>query len=83
MNELAELLGLPANRLTREFRTVVGERLSRYFRRMQMIRATDLLRDTDLPVAAVARASGFGSLITFHRVFRTFVGETPGEYRRK
>lgn len=43
-----------------------------------------LLHETPpLPVAEVARASGFDSLATFYRIFRATVGMTPSKFRAR
>ncbi len=48
---------------------------------MRIERAKELLRSTDMSNYEIATASGFNTECSFHRVFRDFVGTTPGEYR--
>ena len=43
--------------------------------------AKELLRSTDMSNYEIATSSGFNTECSFHRVFREFVGKTPGEYR--
>lgn len=48
---------------------------------LRVNRACELLRDGE-SITEAALASGFSSIRTFNRVFRTVVGMTPGEYVR-
>ncbi len=50
-------------------------------RRLNMIK--QLLRDTNLPLAIIARRCGFSSRQYFHRYFTLNVGLTPGIYRQR
>ncbi len=45
--------------------------------------AEHLLRQTDLPLAEVARRVGLGDSRAFRRVFRQWTGNLPSEYRRQ
>ncbi len=44
--------------------------------------ARELLRNTRLPLAAVASRLGFSEPSTFYRAFRKWEGSTPGQYRQ-
>lgn len=81
VNELADVLGVPAYHLSRAFRAATGEALSGYFKRLQVIRARRLLRFTSLPLNRVAYASGFGTRANFFRLFKHLTGSTPLEFR--
>lgn len=51
-------------------------------RRMRIERACDLLRNApQLPLSAVAKASGFLTERSFYRSFRLEMGTTPGAFR--
>lgn len=55
-----------------------------FVERLTIIRlrtAAGLLRSTDLPVAGIALAAGFGDLSNFHRAFRRAFATTPLRYR--
>jgi AraC-like DNA-binding protein len=43
--------------------------------------ALQLLRDPRLALAEVAFMTGYSEMSTFHRAFRRWTGQTPGEYR--
>ncbi len=59
-----------------------GETLTGLIREARVTRARHLLRAApERPIAAVARACGFGGEAQFHRAFRRTTGLTPGAYR--
>jgi AraC-like DNA-binding protein len=49
---------------------------------LRLNHAKRLLRETSLPIAEVAAASGYSEVSYFGRRFRIEVGCTPSEYRR-
>ena len=69
----------------RQLQRVFGERQTSFRRelhRVRMTRAAELLRDTALPVAAVARAVGYRQPAQFSKAFRRHHGRPPSELRR-
>ncbi len=82
MAELASRLGVSSDKLERVFRAEAGVAPSRYYRRLRLRRAADLLAHSSLPVREVALACGFSNMSSFARAFRAFKGQAPGEARR-
>jgi transcriptional regulator GlxA family with amidase domain len=72
---------MTASRLTRAFRAAMHIAPSAYLKGAQIARTRDLLRDTALPLEAVARCCGFGTRVSFFRSFRRTTGVTPTEFR--
>lgn len=68
--------------LERRFKRSMGRSLLEEIRRVRLGRACDLLRETDLDMARIARRAGFASQVRFSTVFREQFGQTPTEYRR-
>lgn len=81
--ELARSLRLSERHLRRLFTDEVGAAPSEVARNCRLQQALKLLTQTDLDLAVVAFASGFGSLRRFNETFRTFYGATPSEVRQK
>jgi AraC-like DNA-binding protein len=48
-------------------------------KRMQV--AKELLKSSRMPVGDIAKATGFNSIQSFNRVFKTMAGVTPTSYR--
>lgn len=81
VEDLADRVSLSAGHFSRRFRVAVGESPIAYLRRQRIERARQLLRETDLPIGAVALQVGFNDFSYFARTFRAAVGVTPREFR--
>lgn len=82
LDEVARAAGLSAFHLLRVFRRSIGVTPHQYLMRVRLLRAMALLRDTALPITAVAFDAGWADLANFNRAFRRELGCTPGAYRR-
>jgi AraC-like DNA-binding protein len=58
-----------------------GQSLSQLVDQVRMQRAQQLLREVQLPLHAVAKASGFADASSFARAFKRNTGQTPAEHR--
>lgn len=67
----------------RRFTRLVGEAPLAYLTVWRLNLAARRLRDTDDPIAAVARQVGYGSEYSFSRAFTRHHGQPPGRYRRQ
>lgn len=66
-----------------KFSKLLGRSPHEELTRVRVERAKSLLAGTDLPMAAVARRSGFAHAERMATVFRTMTQETPTAYRRR
>jgi AraC-like DNA-binding protein len=80
--QLAAASGVSRSAFARDFRALVGEPPLTYLTRWRMIIAARLLRETDLPIEAVAARVGYGSSFAFGKAFKRWIGDAPGAYRR-
>lgn len=80
---LARRLAVTPRHLSRLFHADVGITPGEFVERMRVERARRLLERTDMTSERVAAESGLGSVETLHRVFRSRLGTTPREYRRR
>lgn len=60
-----------------------GQTFSQLVREQRMLRARQLLRDTELPVATIASMVGYAGTSNFHRLFRERFGESPAQVRAR
>lgn len=63
------------------FKKVTGINFTQFVSRARTEKAKNLLLNRNLRVSEIAYEVGFQSLTHFNRTFKTFVGESPTEYR--
>ncbi|MFJ1614376.1 helix-turn-helix transcriptional regulator [Streptomyces sp. NPDC088249] len=78
---LARALGLSPKRLNHGFKQLYGDTVFSHHRNECLRRASMLLVETDLSVAAVALRSGYSSPSNFCYAFKKRYGQTPRRYR--
>jgi transcriptional regulator GlxA family with amidase domain len=78
---LASTAGLSMSHFARAFKQSQGVPPHEYLVRCRVRRVQELLVTTDLPLAEIARASGFSDQSHCTRRFREQVGITPSNYR--
>lgn len=78
---LASEIGVSRASLARRFVELVGQTPMRYLRGWRMAIAADLLRDSDLTVAEVARRVGYHSPFTFSAAYKRHFGVSPSDHR--
>jgi transcriptional regulator GlxA family with amidase domain len=81
--ELARLAMMSERTFARRFVKETGTTPHRWVVQQRVLRARELLEQTDLPVDAVAAHSGFGSAALLRSHFQTVVGTSPQRYRRE
>jgi AraC-like DNA-binding protein len=81
VSELARAAGLSRAAFARRFCAAVGAPPERHLFELRMRRASELLADPDLGLAAVAAEVGYSSEFAFSRAFKRWSGMAPGRYR--
>ncbi|MFD2419482.1 AraC family transcriptional regulator [Amycolatopsis pigmentata] len=81
VSRLAETVGLSRTALTKRFTALVGKPPMTYLTDWRLNCAARLLRETDAPLAAVARQVGYSSEFAFAGAFRRAYGMPPGRFR--
>jgi AraC-like DNA-binding protein len=79
--EIARAAGLGRTQLFAQFRRALDDSPRQYLLALRLRAATQLLRDTRLPVPEVAERAGFADLAHFSRTFRRHFHTTPARYR--
>lgn len=80
--ELASQAGLSRAAFARRFAALVGQPPQTYLTWWRMTLAAQLLRDSDAPLATVARKVGYTSEFAFAHAFKREHGSAPGGFRR-
>jgi len=79
---LCERLGVGERQLRRLFKQHLGASPVAVAQTRRVLLAKQLIHDTQLPMAEVALAAGFGSVRRFNETFQALYGRPPGELRR-
>lgn len=83
ITELAAAAGVTPQHLCRIFKETMNMRPGEYLTRRRIQEARILLKDTLLPIAEIAKRSGFSDAGYFSTVFRKLEGVPPAEFRRR
>ena len=78
---MAQMAGISKDYFSRIFKSVTGMNYSKWLNMIRLEKATELLALNDRTLTEVAMLSGFQSIPSFNRVFRSEKGMAPGEYR--
>ena len=81
--ELADLCGLSRRQLTRAFHEETGLTLTAFISQCIFERASQLLVETDLPIAEIGAKVGFTSPSAFGSAFRRVGGQNPRAFRAR
>ncbi|MBQ8893511.1 MAG: AraC family transcriptional regulator [Clostridia bacterium] len=79
---LASAIGYDYSYLSRFFRKTVGISFNAYVNHYRLSHACYLMENTDFPILRCALESGYDSLRSFNRNFKSSLGCTPAEYRK-
>lgn len=80
---LADQVGLARATFARRFTTLVGRTPIAYLTWWRMTLAARQLRDTDEPLAAIARNIGYANGFAFAHAFKNEFGCPPGKFRKE
>ncbi|MFT5043017.1 MAG: transcriptional regulator GlxA family with amidase domain, partial [Hyphomicrobiaceae bacterium] len=81
LETLAAEAALSRSSLARRFKERVGQPMFEYLTALRMQRASELLRDTALPIYEVASRVGYDSDVAFTKTFKRIMRTTPTRYR--
>ena len=82
VTDLAEKFGYQANYLSTVFKQSMGISIIEYTNKIRIEAAKNLLETYQLPAKEVAYSCGFSDEKYFMKVFKTFEGKTPTEYKK-
>jgi AraC-like DNA-binding protein len=82
LDELASYVGLSRRQLERLFQKYLQCTPSKYYMKLRLFRARQLLKQTSMSIIDVAAACGFVSTPHFSKCYREHLGIPPREERR-
>ena len=82
VNEMAAHAHLSSSRFRRLFHQRTGFSPLEYLTRLRLNHASQLMAETALSIAEIARAVGYEDPLYFSRLFRRKMGVSPTEFRQ-
>jgi transcriptional regulator GlxA family with amidase domain len=79
--ELASEANVHPVHLTSVFRRFYHGTIGEYVQKLRVAHASKLLLDKDIPLVEVACSAGFSDQSHFTRIYKRYVGITPGAFR--
>ena len=81
--EMIRLSGLSRSTFGRRFQIATGHAPLDYVQRVRIEEAKQMLEMEDRTIERVASQVGYDDAVSFRRLFKRMVGETPASYRRR
>ena len=82
-SDIADSVGLSQDYLSRQFKAAMAMTPTEYVRKFRVAKSIDLLKTTDMSVADIAAACGFGDISLYSRVFKQIIGVSPAAFRKE
>lgn len=83
LDEIAEIAEMSKYHFLREFRRCTGIPPIEYLNKLRIEKAVNLLRTTSMSLQEIAQSIGYSNSNYFSKVFRGWVGVSPGQFRRE
>ena len=83
LEKLCEISYSSRTALISEFKTLTGKTPQKYIADFRLIKAKELLTDTDKKITEIAMECGFFDNAHFCKEFKKFYGKTPKEFRNE
>lgn len=82
LEQLAQIATMSRTSFTNRFKSLIGETPFKYITRWRLLRAKELLTDSNLSVGEIAEQVGYQSEAAFNRVFKKRMTQTPLKFRQ-
>ncbi|SFL38622.1 AraC-type DNA-binding protein [Paenibacillus sp. 1_12] len=83
LSSLSQRAHVSPEHFSRVFKQMTGMPLTDYIHTKRILKAQQLLKDTNLAIEVLAEHCGFQSMPHFHRIFKKVTGQTPAAYRKR
>lgn len=81
--DIADSAGLSQDYLSKQFKAVMAMTPAEYVRRFRVAKSMDMLKTTNMSIADIAAATGFGDISLYSRVFKQIIGVSPAAFRKE
>lgn len=81
--EISKKLGLTLPYLSVKFKNQMGMTFTEYLQKVRIGNSLRLLSSTDKKVFEIAEIVGYKDIKCFYRIFKKYMGKSPGEFRKE
>lgn len=81
MEQLAEMVGMTPNALSRFFKQRTNSSISSYINEVRIGMASQLLTESTMTIQEISYKCGFNTISNFNRTFKSIKGLSPKEFR--
>lgn len=81
LDSISQELRYSTSHLSAVFKSAYGETIKDFITHVRLDRACQLLQEGDLKIARIAQEVGYLNLGSFVKIFKTYRGETPKNYK--
>jgi len=81
INDIADYIGINRSYLTHIFKKNINMSPQEFLVNYKIDKACVLLKNTDLPIKAIAKSVGYPDPLTFSKIFKKINGNSPKNYR--
>lgn len=82
IDDFAKSMGYGRTTFYRKVKDLVGMTPNEYIKQLRMQKAAELLKDDTLTIAQVSYQVGIADSYYFSKVFKSYYGKTPSDYRK-
>ena len=82
LEEFAQQVNMSKYHFLRKYKKETGMTPLEDFKKLRLLKAVELLQNTNLPLKAIADMTGFANEYHFSREFKNRMNQTPGEFRK-
>ena len=82
VKELARIVGIHPVTLSRQFPKYFNTTLGEYIRKIRVNKSISLIIGNTKSLTQIAQESGFADQAHFNKMFKRYIGTTPGEYKK-
>lgn len=83
VNDIANYIGINRSYLTNIFKKNINISPQEFLVKYRIDKACTLLKTTDLSIKAISKSVGYSDPLTFSKIFKKIIGESPKNYREK
>lgn len=83
LTDLADHFNLSSSYVSTVFKEQTGENFKEYLNMYRVKKAKEILSVQEVKISQVASMVGFNNVNTFIRIFKKYVGLSPGQYEKK